>query len=205
LSLRTREELRQRISPSQSYLDFEHGLNKIVHSLRQALGDTGNNPRFIETVASSGYYFIPDSLQPGAKAFNRDANYSIAVLPIETAANDPEAMFLSRRITSALIDALAEIQGLRILSESTVKSYVALGVGPQQAGESMGVQAVFAGELVLHDTVLFLRTELIDVSDGTHLAGARVERMSCSGLHLDEELVKEILGQLQPMLLSFAN
>jgi len=201
--LRTREELQQRIWPSQSYLDFEHGLNKIVHSLREALGDTGNNPRFIETVAAKGYHFILESLQSSAhstKGLVRDNDYSVAVLPIETASNDPEVMFLSRRITSAFIDALAMIHGLRVVSEGTVKSRITPGADPQQAGKRMGVQAVFAGELVLHDAVLFLRTELIEVSDGTHLAGARAEKMFCSAQHLDEDLVNDILGQLQPVL-----
>jgi TolB-like protein len=92
------------------------------------------------------------------------------------------------------------IHGLRVVSEGTVKRHITPGADPQQAGKSMGVQAVFAGELVLHDTSLFLRTEMIDVSDGTHLAGARVEKMSYSAQHLDEDLVNEILGQLQPIL-----
>src|SRR5712691_2418450 len=58
---RTREELRQQLWPSNTFVDFEHSLNKAMHLLRQALGDSASNPRYIETIAGQGYRFIPDS------------------------------------------------------------------------------------------------------------------------------------------------
>lgn len=54
----TRQELRERLWPSDIYVDFELGLNGAIKRLRLALGDSGNNPRFIETVTKSGYRFI---------------------------------------------------------------------------------------------------------------------------------------------------
>jgi DNA-binding winged helix-turn-helix (wHTH) protein len=53
-----REELRARLWPEDTFVDFEHSLNAAVNKLREALGDDANNPRFIETVPRRGYWFI---------------------------------------------------------------------------------------------------------------------------------------------------
>jgi Tol biopolymer transport system component/DNA-binding winged helix-turn-helix (wHTH) protein len=56
-SLVTREELRRRIWPEQTFVDFEHGLNAAVTRLRHALSDSVAKPRYIETVPKCGYRF----------------------------------------------------------------------------------------------------------------------------------------------------
>jgi TolB-like protein/DNA-binding winged helix-turn-helix (wHTH) protein len=55
----TREELRTRIWP-RAIVDFDHGLNKAISKIRDALGDSGDSPRFVETVARRGYRFLAD-------------------------------------------------------------------------------------------------------------------------------------------------
>src|SRR5215469_14998943 len=47
----TREELRNKLWPADTFVDFDHGLNKAINKLREALGDSADNPRFIETLA----------------------------------------------------------------------------------------------------------------------------------------------------------
>jgi Tol biopolymer transport system component/DNA-binding winged helix-turn-helix (wHTH) protein len=54
----TREELRNRLWPADTFVDFDHGLNAAVKRLRDALGDDPDNPRFVETLARRGYRFI---------------------------------------------------------------------------------------------------------------------------------------------------
>jgi TolB-like protein/DNA-binding winged helix-turn-helix (wHTH) protein len=54
----TRDELRQRLWPADTFVDFNHSLNTAIKRLRDALGDSAENPRFIETLASRGYRFI---------------------------------------------------------------------------------------------------------------------------------------------------
>jgi TolB-like protein len=207
MRVRTREDLQHRLWPDQTFLDFEHGLNKVVHALREALGDTGNDPRFIETIPGQGYRFIPESLRSSpypADTSQGAAAYSIAVLPINTIGTDPELTFLGRQITSGLIDSITGMSGLRVLAESTVRAHKnALSISPQRAGVSMGVQTVLAGELSKHGTALFVRAELIDVSDGAQLAGARVETTLQSGEHPEQEIVREVIGHLRPVLLPF--
>ena len=54
----TREELRQRLWLSDTFVDFDHGLNTAINQLRNALDDSATNPRFIQTVPRRGYRFI---------------------------------------------------------------------------------------------------------------------------------------------------
>src|SRR5437879_4847653 len=54
----TREDLRARLWPSDTFVDFDHGLNAAVKRLRDALGDSAENPRFVETLARRGYRFL---------------------------------------------------------------------------------------------------------------------------------------------------
>jgi DNA-binding winged helix-turn-helix (wHTH) protein len=54
----TREELREKLWPADTFVDFEHGLNTAVKKLRQALNDDAKRPQFIETLARRGYRFI---------------------------------------------------------------------------------------------------------------------------------------------------
>jgi Tol biopolymer transport system component/DNA-binding winged helix-turn-helix (wHTH) protein len=54
----TREELQKKLWPADTFVDFEHGINAAVKRLREALDDSADNPRFVETLARRGYRFI---------------------------------------------------------------------------------------------------------------------------------------------------
>jgi cholera toxin transcriptional activator len=54
----TREDLREKLWPSDTFVDFDHSLNTAVNKVRDALGDSANSPRFVETLARRGYRFI---------------------------------------------------------------------------------------------------------------------------------------------------
>ena len=51
----SREELRERLWPADTFVDFDHSLNTAINKLRDVLGDTASNPRFIETLPRRGY------------------------------------------------------------------------------------------------------------------------------------------------------
>jgi DNA-binding winged helix-turn-helix (wHTH) protein/Tol biopolymer transport system component len=68
----TREEFRQRLWPSDVFVDFDHGLNKSIQKLRDALGDSADSPRYIETIPRIGYRFI---------ALNNEARASVETPP----------------------------------------------------------------------------------------------------------------------------
>src|SRR5436305_8463358 len=54
----TRDELRNYLWPAETFVDFEHSVNSAIKKLREALSDSANNPRYIETVPRVGYRFI---------------------------------------------------------------------------------------------------------------------------------------------------
>jgi len=61
----TREEMRNRLWPADTFVDFDHGLNAAVKRLRAALDDSAENPRFVETLARRGYRFVaPVAVKP---------------------------------------------------------------------------------------------------------------------------------------------
>jgi len=54
----TRDELRSKLWPADTFVDFDHSLNTAVNKIREALGDSASNPRFVQTIARRGYRFI---------------------------------------------------------------------------------------------------------------------------------------------------
>ena len=62
----TRDELRAALWPSDTFVDFEHSLNSAVNKLRDALGDTADDPRYIETLPRRGYRFVGGVVGAGA-------------------------------------------------------------------------------------------------------------------------------------------
>jgi TolB-like protein/DNA-binding winged helix-turn-helix (wHTH) protein len=68
----TREELHLKLWP-ETTVDFDHGLNKAISKIREALGDSAENPRFIETVARRGYKFLADVAVVGDERTNSEA------------------------------------------------------------------------------------------------------------------------------------
>jgi DNA-binding winged helix-turn-helix (wHTH) protein len=64
----TREELRQKLWASDTFVDFDHSLNTAINKVREALGDSASSPRFVETLARRGYRFIAPVQVPAAPA-----------------------------------------------------------------------------------------------------------------------------------------
>jgi len=56
----TREELQKNLWPADTFVDFDHGLNKTINKIRDALGDSAESPRFLETVSRRGYRFLAE-------------------------------------------------------------------------------------------------------------------------------------------------
>lgn len=54
----TRDELRHRLWPDDTFVDFDQGLNKAINKIRRALGDSAEKPRYIETLPKRGYRLL---------------------------------------------------------------------------------------------------------------------------------------------------
>jgi DNA-binding winged helix-turn-helix (wHTH) protein len=97
--LLTREEISRELWPDGTFVDYEHGVNSAVNRIREALGDTANNPRFVETLARRGYRFVaPVDRIDLAEDISSALSHSPAPESSRQAA--PEADILSRLLAS---------------------------------------------------------------------------------------------------------
>jgi len=69
----TREELQQKLWPSDTFVDFDHSLNTAINKVREALGDSASSPRYVETLARRGYRFIAPVQAPDRAAAPAEA------------------------------------------------------------------------------------------------------------------------------------
>jgi TolB-like protein/Flp pilus assembly protein TadD len=80
----TREELQKKLWPADTFVDFDHGLNKAVNKIREALGDSAESPRFVETVARRGYRFLAEVKVADAAPVRSPELATQALPPTET-------------------------------------------------------------------------------------------------------------------------
>jgi TolB-like protein/DNA-binding winged helix-turn-helix (wHTH) protein len=101
----TREELHLKLWP-ETTVDFDHGLNKAVSKIREALGDSAENPRFIETVARRGYKFLADVTvvgdeQPAPETVDLAAQQNAGPPDLPAAAASPAAISPAATLSAA--------------------------------------------------------------------------------------------------------
>ena len=73
----TREELQQKLWPSDTFVDFDHSLNTAVNKVREALGDSASSPRYVETLARRGYRFIAEVHGEGHAEVHPEAHSNV--------------------------------------------------------------------------------------------------------------------------------
>jgi cholera toxin transcriptional activator len=83
----TRDEIAGRLWPEGTFVDFEHGVNSAINRIREALGDSAANPRFIETLARRGYRFIApvERIPAGEEPSSVEARAALQGSPAESA------------------------------------------------------------------------------------------------------------------------
>lgn len=85
----TREELQQKLWPSDTFVDFDHSLNTAINKVREALGDSASSPRYVETLARRGYRFIAPVRTDAALASPEAAPVATAPAPHPTPKIEP--------------------------------------------------------------------------------------------------------------------
>jgi TolB-like protein/tetratricopeptide (TPR) repeat protein len=106
----TRDELRRRLWPEGTFVDFEHSLNAAIKRLRAALGDDADNPTFIETVPRRGYRFVGSVPgQADACAGPASPRMRLVVLPFSNLSDDSSQEYFSDGLTEELIAQLGPL------------------------------------------------------------------------------------------------
>jgi len=106
--LLTREDICRELWPDGTFVDYEHGVNSAVNRIREALGDTAGNPRFVETLARRGYRFVAPVERMGA---GEDTESQRIEFPAPTARNQ-------KGVSSETEAGLETEHGFRILATS---------------------------------------------------------------------------------------
>src|SRR5262245_6447905 len=122
---------------------------------------------------------------------------SIAVLPFDNQNSDSNTDYLSDGIPESIINSLSQLPQLRVMARSTVFQYKGKEVDPRKVGHDLGVGAVLMGRLIQQGDNLTIRTELVNVADGTELWGQQYNRKLADVFAVQEEIAKEISEKLR--------
>jgi len=102
----TREELRSKLWPTDTFVDFDHSLNSSINKLREALGDSSEVPRFIETLHRRGYRFIAPVCRSPAPVKEPEQPVPVVETPVTHARwpfESPRATSLQRIVAASVI------------------------------------------------------------------------------------------------------
>src|ERR1051326_1135053 len=197
----TREELQKRLWPADTFVDFEHSLNAAVKRLRQALEDSADEPRFVETLARRGYRFIARAeVETDVTDDIRAAQTSVrslAVLPFANVGGDPETEYVSDGLTECLINNLSQLSGVRVIARTTAFRYKSKEIDPREVGRALGVEALLVGRVGQRDESLFVSAELVDAEDGWQLWGEQYSRRLSDMLEVQSEISRQITERLR--------
>ena len=189
----TREELRESIWPADTFVDFDQGLNNAVKRLRDALGDSAETPRFIETIPKHGYRFICTTELRNAPRQLR----SLAVLPLENLSHDPEQEYFAEGLTEALITTLAKIGELRVISRTSVMQYKGVHKPLREIARDLEVEMVVEGTVLRAGRRVRITAQLIDTDKESHLWAESYERDLRNILALQSEVAQAIAREVQ--------
>ena len=161
----TREELRKRLWSSDTFVDFEVALNSAVSRLRDALGDSADEPSFIETIPKRGYRFVaPIPKRP-----------AVAVMPFVNQTAEAKDEYFSDGLTDELIRVLSRIDGLRVTASSVVFRFKGQRCDARQIGRELGVEAVLEGSIWRSGDRIRITVNLVGAKDGFNLWAQRFD------------------------------
>jgi TolB-like protein/tetratricopeptide (TPR) repeat protein len=199
-SVVAREELRRKLWPD-TFVGFNRSLNTAINTLRYTLGDSADNPRFIETCQRRGYRIIAPVERIDGAHSREDSTVgvidSVAVLPFRNDAADPETEYLSDGLTESIINTLSQLPGVRVMARSTVFRYKGREVDPQKVGRELMVGALLMGRVLQRGDALSVGIELVDVNNGWRLWGEQYKRRLSDIFMIQEEISRDISHKLR--------
>src|SRR5713226_2535067 len=193
-----REQLQQRIWPSDTFVDFDHGLYNAIRRLREALEDSAETPHYVETLARRGYRFVgrldhaPTSIPSPIR--------SLAVLPLENLSRDPEQEYFAEGMTEALITTLAKIGELRVVSRTSIMPYKGVRKPLREIARELGVEAIVEGTVLRAGDRVRITAQLIDAAKEAHLWAESYERDLRDVLALQAEVAQAVAREVRVKL-----
>ena len=202
-----REELRARLWPSDTYVDFEHSINAAVRRLRRALGDSADAPRYIETLPRRGYRFVGavPTVDDGRGTPATSVRMRLAVLPFSAITSHTEPDGFTEGLTE---ETIAQITN-RCAPAIGVVSRFAVGQlqysrGPiETVRDALQVDYVVDGRVRHAQTRVRITIQLIDAADATHIWADAYERDCADNLSVQKDVAQLIAEAVANRLLGF--
>jgi adenylate cyclase len=188
-----RDELRKRVWPTDTFVDFDHGINNAIKRLRESLGDTGETPRYVETLPRRGYRFLH------AVATTRP-EVSIAVLPFLSLSADPENEIFADGMCEEIISSLAQLKNLQVTARTSSFAFKGKHVDLRVIGEQLHVRTVLEGSVRKLGNRLRITSQLVNAADGYHLWSETYDREMKDVFAIQEEIAKSIAQRLEVTL-----
>jgi TolB-like protein/Flp pilus assembly protein TadD len=173
----TREEFQKSLWGADTFVDFDHGLNKAINKIREALGDTPQNPCFIETVARRGYRFVAP-VREVARTAHPSGRTMLAVLPFKELSGDAEQEYFAEGLTEEMITQLGRLhpRGLGVIARTSSMRYKQAGKKIGEIGTELGVDYLLQGSVRRAADRIRITAQLVQVSDGTQIWAESYER-----------------------------
>ena len=208
----TRDELRQRLWPAGTFVDFEHSLNAAVKRLRAALGDDAENPRFIETLHRRGYRFIAAVESghghpvrnlhvvrpPAAKVLNERADVRLVVLPFANLSGDPGQDYFSDGLTEEMITQIGRLcpDRLGVIARTSSMLFKQSSKGASEIGRELGVDYLLEGSVRREGERVRITAQLIETRSEVHLWAETYDRSVGETLIVQADVAAHIARSL---------
>jgi TolB-like protein/Tfp pilus assembly protein PilF len=190
----SREALRQRIWPVDTFVDFDQGLSNAVKRLRESLCDSVESPRFVETIPGRGYRFIASVGTPPGQI------KSLAVLPLEDLSHHPEEEYFADGLTEALITNLAKISALHVVSRTSAMQYKGVRKSLREVARDLGADGIVEGTVLRSGERVRISAQLVNASTDTHIWAESYDRDLRDILALQSEVAGTIAREIQVTL-----
>ena len=195
----TRADIRERIW-SDSFVDFEQGLNFCIRQIREALGDTAEAPRFIETLPRRGYRFLlPVETPPPAEP---KAIRSLIVLPFRMLRPDPGTDFLAFSLPEALTTSLSGLKSLVVRSSLAASRFADGTQDLKTIAAEAHVDLIVTGTLLSTGDEIRVTAQLTDAANGTLMCSLSTQTSIGHVFRLQDELTECIVDALSLELTS---
>jgi TolB-like protein/Flp pilus assembly protein TadD len=192
----TREELQGRLWP-EVIVDFDHGVNKAIGKIREALGDSARNPRFVETVARRGYRFLADV---AAIDTAPEQIRALVVLPLQNLSSDASQEYFADGMTDALITRLGQIRALRVISRTSAMTYKHVRKALPQIARELNVDAVLEGTVLRSGDRVRIAAQLIQVPNERHIWAESYDGDLQDAIPLQSRVARAIAQQIRVTL-----
>jgi TolB-like protein len=191
-----REEIRTKLWPGSTVVEFDHSINAAVKRLRDALRESADKPRYVETLPRRGYRFI-GQVQPMAASPEAAITPSIAVLPFADLSGDRESEYFSDGLAEEIINNLTRAPGLKVIARTSAFAFKGKQEDIRKIAADLGVTNVLEGTVRRAGSRVRVVAQLIAAADGSYLWSERYDREMADIFAIQDEIAEAISSALQ--------